>query len=190
VSGTTIRSQSMPPLPRYREDPERFERQTGTRGQWAGSKNDPPTGNAYRCWRKICNLYRRPSGDYTFAKSGYDFATGAANYTRNAVGRVLSSPYGGAAALDYVSGNHTVTPDNHTGASTAGLSNLSTNASGAGSTGLSPAQLAALFGGVATVPAAAYGLYRGYGYMTRQPPLQMPPIPEVVPLNPMPAPRF
>jgi hypothetical protein len=73
---------------------------------------------------------------YIFAKSGnvmgqsaYDFAAGAANYTKNAIGGVLSSPYGGAAALDYFTGDTTATSHNHTGASSR-LTNLSANASG------------------------------------------------------------
>jgi hypothetical protein len=189
MSVAAVRSQSTSPSSETQRVPERFERQAGR------SRTDPPTGNVWRCYWKICKLYE-DGNRYVFAKSGnamgqsaYDFAAGAANYTKSAIRDVLSSPYGGAAALDYFAGNNTATSHNHTGAS-PGLTNVSASASGPGSTGLSPAQLAALFGGVAIVPAVAYGLYHGYGYMTRQPSPQVPPIPEAVPLNPMPTPRF
>jgi hypothetical protein len=200
MSAVTGRSRSVPPSYQAHGASERFERQAGPRRGWTGGKNDPPTGNINRCWKKICTVQERrdPKGNFigylftnvgnSLIQSGYDFAADTTNYTRNAVGGFLSSPYG-AAALDYSFGNHSGTPYNQTGASPAGLTNLTANTLRAGSTGWSPAELALLIGGAATLPVLTYVGYRTHQYATKPGSRQEPPIAEAVPLNTMPVTR-
>jgi hypothetical protein len=160
---------------------------------------EPLTRNKWACWRKNCLVKQLPEDPTSnvfydlgnsVLRSGYDFVRETTNQTGRVIGSVFHSPYGGAAAVDYFTANHTGTPYNWTGASPAGLPNLAANGSRTDTPHSGSADLvflaAGAAAGAAAAAAAAWGAYGLYEYMTQPPPPQAPPIAEVVPLNSMP----